>query len=36
VHVLLEGQRDPVFVGLPDPFYVVDSRDWQVDTARLS
>jgi GMP synthase-like glutamine amidotransferase len=30
VHVLLEGQRDPVFVGLPDPFYVVDSRDWQV------
>ncbi|HUQ96319.1 MAG TPA: hypothetical protein VM010_01555 [Chitinophagaceae bacterium] len=30
VHVLLEGQHDPVFTGLPDPFYVVDSRDWQV------
>ena len=30
VHVLLEGQQDPVFGTLPDPFYVVDSRDWQV------
>ncbi len=30
VHVLLEGQQDPVFAGLNDPFYVVDSRDWQV------
>lgn len=30
VHVLLEGQNDPVFAGLPDPFYVVDSRDWQI------
>lgn len=30
VHVLLEGQNDPVFAGLKDPFYVVDSRDWQV------
>lgn len=30
VHVLLEGQHDPVFRGLRDPFYVVDSRDWQV------
>jgi homoserine O-succinyltransferase len=30
VHVLLEGQLDPVFKGLRDPFYVVDSRDWQV------
>lgn len=29
VHVLLEGQQDPVFSGLTDPFYVVDSRDWQ-------
>ncbi len=29
VHVLLEGQSDPVFKGLPDPFYVVDSRDYQ-------
>jgi homoserine O-succinyltransferase/O-acetyltransferase len=30
VHVLAEGQRDPVFKGLGDPFYVVDSRDWQL------
>ncbi|HEU4472784.1 MAG TPA: GMP synthase [Flavisolibacter sp.] len=30
VHVTLEGQHDPVFSGLKDPFYVVDSRDWQV------
>jgi homoserine O-succinyltransferase/O-acetyltransferase len=30
VHVLAEGQRDPVFKGLKDPFYVVDSRDWQL------
>lgn len=30
VHVTLEGQRDAVFNGLPDPFYVVDSRDYQV------
>jgi homoserine O-succinyltransferase len=30
VHVLVEGQQEPVFQGLKDPFYVVDSRDWQV------
>jgi homoserine O-succinyltransferase len=30
VHVTLEGQHDPVFRGLRDPFYVVDSRDYQV------
>jgi GMP synthase-like glutamine amidotransferase len=30
VHVTLEGQHDRVFHGLPDPFYVVDSRDYQV------
>ncbi len=30
VHVTLEGQQDPVFSGLKDPFYVVDSRDYQV------
>jgi len=29
VHVLLEGQHDPVFADMADPFYVVDSRDWQ-------
>ncbi|HEV7331348.1 MAG TPA: GMP synthase [Flavisolibacter sp.] len=30
VHVTLEGQHDVVFRGLSDPFYVVDSRDYQV------
>ena len=30
VHVTSEGQHDPVFQGLNDPFYVVDSRDYQV------
>ena len=30
VHVLPQGQADDVFKGLNDPFYVVDSRDWQV------
>ncbi|MEO6070706.1 MAG: GMP synthase [Chitinophagaceae bacterium] len=30
VHVLQEGQIDPVLEGLKDPFYVVDSRDWQL------
>ncbi|MDB5206068.1 MAG: synthase [Flavisolibacter sp.] len=30
VHVTLEGQQDIVFKGLPDPFYVVDSRSYQV------
>jgi GMP synthase-like glutamine amidotransferase len=30
VHVTLEGQKDQVFAGLRDPFYVVDSRDYQV------
>ena len=32
VHVTLEGQHDPVFSGLRDPFYIVDSRDYQVTT----
>ncbi|HZH63674.1 MAG TPA: GMP synthase [Flavisolibacter sp.] len=30
VHVTLEGQMDSAFKGLPDPFYVVDSRSYQV------
>jgi len=30
VHVTLDGQKDKVFAGLRDPFYVVDSRSWQV------
>lgn len=30
VHVTLEGQKDKAFINLRDPFYVVDSRDYQV------
>lgn len=32
VHVTPEGQQDPVFQGLNDPFYIVDSREYQVTT----
>lgn len=30
VHILPDGNDDPVFAGLHDPFYAVDSRDYQV------
>ena len=30
VHLTTAGCADPVFAGLPDPFYTVDSRSWQV------
>lgn len=30
VHQTEDGLNDPVFQGLPEPFYAVDSRDWQV------
>jgi GMP synthase-like glutamine amidotransferase len=30
MHILPAGNREPVFNGLPDPFYAVDSRDYQV------
>lgn len=30
VHMLEEGKTEPVFEGLSDPFYAVDSRDYQV------
>jgi len=38
IHMLPDGKQEPVFEGLPDPFYSVDSRDYQViepDHARL-
>jgi homoserine O-succinyltransferase len=28
-HFTTEGASDPVFDGLTDPFYIVDSREWQ-------
>lgn len=30
VTLTAHGENDPVFSGLPNPFYAVDSRDWQV------
>ncbi len=30
VHVLEAGKCEPVFEGMPDPFYAVDSRNYQV------
>lgn len=30
IHLLEDGINEPVFNGLNDPFYAVDSRDWQV------
>ncbi len=30
VHLLDSGKQERLFEGLKDPFYVVDSRDWQV------
>jgi len=30
IHIVDEGKGEPVFSGLPDPFYAVDSRDYQV------
>ena len=30
VHLLIAGKKEPVFKGLADPFYAVDSRDYQV------
>lgn len=38
VHLLEAGKTEPVFAGMPDPFYAVDSRDYQViqpDYAKL-
>jgi homoserine O-succinyltransferase/O-acetyltransferase len=30
IHMTDEGRNEPVFAGMPDPFYSVDSRDYQV------
>ncbi|MDQ6757517.1 MAG: GMP synthase, partial [Bacteroidota bacterium] len=30
VHLLEDGKNEPIFEGMNDPFYAVDSRDWQV------
>ncbi len=36
VHKTEEGLADPLYDGLPDPFYAVDSRDYQVVQPKLS
>ena len=30
IHLVRDGKQEPVFEGLADPFYAVDSRDYQV------
>jgi GMP synthase-like glutamine amidotransferase len=36
IHKTKEGIRDPLFAGLADPFYGIDSRDYQVVQPKLS
>jgi homoserine O-succinyltransferase/O-acetyltransferase len=36
IHLLEEGKNEPVFEGMTDPFYAVDSRDWQVIEPRMN
>ena len=35
VHLQEEGKKEPVFEGLYDPFYAVDSRDYQIIKPRI-
>lgn len=36
IHKTKEGLSDPIFDGLSDPFYAIDSRDYQVIQPKLS
>jgi homoserine O-succinyltransferase/O-acetyltransferase len=36
IHKTKEGINDPIFEGLDDPFYAIDSRDYQVVQPKLS
>ena len=36
IHKTEEGLSDPVFEGLPNPFFAIDSRDYQVVQPKLS
>ena len=36
IHLLEEGKEEPVFSGMNDPFYAVDSRDFQVIEPRMN
>lgn len=36
IHKTADGENDPLFEGLSDPFYAIDSRDYQVVQPKLS
>lgn len=36
IHLLEDGKEEPVFEGMSDPFYAVDSRDYQVIEPRMN
>ncbi len=36
MHLLEDGKEEPVFEGMKDPFYAVDSRDYQVIEPRMT
>ncbi len=36
IHLLEDGENEPVFAGMNDPFYAVDSRDYQVIEPRMN
>lgn len=36
IHLTEKGEKEPSFQGLPDPFYAVDSRNWQVVKPNIS
>jgi len=36
IHKTKDGDSDPIFEGLSDPFYAIDSRDYQVIQPKLS
>jgi hypothetical protein len=36
VHLLEDGKDEPVFEGMKDPFYAVDSRDYQIIEPKMN
>lgn len=36
IYILEDGRDEPVFDGMPDPFYAVDSRDYQVIEPKMN
>ncbi len=36
IYILEDGKDEPVFDGMPDPFYAVDSRDYQVIEPKMN